>query len=100
MSLAVQTNMIEAALAFLVLLLGASVLAIFRLPPEAAAAQAAGQEGPVKPTSASADPRPGFAPPQQLYQHSPDPLPVRRGQGKPSGQRYTPRHVRGHLPSA
>ena len=100
MSLAVQTIVIEAALALLVLLLGASLLAIFRFPPEAAAAQTTGQEGPVRPTSASAVPDLAFAPPQQLNRQPPDSLPMRGGQSRPSRQRYTPRHVRGHLPSA
>ncbi len=91
--------MIQAFLAFLTLQLGASLVAIVRLPPEENVPQAAGQEQPAMPASAWSDshnvPAP---PPERLGRDMPSPLPARTGVTPSNRGRYVGRHARGHMP--
>jgi len=99
MSIELQTRLIEAMLALLVLLLAATLVAVARSPRQDAAPAVTGQEEPAMPER-SADPDRAPTPPAQPDRAMPTLLPARRDGAWPGRRRYTPRHVRGHLPTA
>ncbi len=99
MSVEAQTRLIEASLSLLVLLLAASLVAIARFPRDGIAPPVAGQEEPAM-SAATADPDRRSAPPAQPNRAMPVLPPARRGGAWSGRRRYTPRHVRGHVPLA